>query len=149
VKIREGSHLQPFLNLDAIESSSFHPTGESFDFVASHHRRGNFDESLALRIAGTSSHFAIEALGKTYPGTLISLARASLQSCDIHEFEAELPAQNRKESCYGIVVHRPTGCELLMISERESFDVWVEGSIDLLSRSSQGPRVLGQKGAIQ
>jgi hypothetical protein len=130
--IKEGSHLQPFLNLDAVESSMFHPTSDSIEFVCSEHSRGNFGPKAVMRILqnnGGLRSIVLETEGTAYSGRLGFLTKSTFPLCSLYEFEGNFGAGRSKEGCYGFFIEEPPNCQLLMISEHERFDTWLRGSL--------------------
>jgi hypothetical protein len=138
-KIGEESHLQPFVNLDAVESILFRPSSESVEVVSSNCRRGNFDaNAIFLTYEGDQETHRIDlqTQSSTNSGKVTCLNKIAFQSCSIYEFEVVLRTRGSKEGCYGFIINKPPNCQLLMISESENFDMWLEGSFRSLS---EGP----------
>jgi hypothetical protein len=132
-KIEAGSHLLPFVNIEAVSADSFQPRWTTFHFKSKHRRRGRLDDTATLLVqfeGGNHVARLVDAFGQV-EAIVTRIAVAAIESLEIIEIEMRVPNGRRRasEAIYGVAVVDGESAELLLVSERENFDTWLEGTL--------------------
>jgi hypothetical protein len=135
-KIGEGSILRPFINILALQESSFTKNSLALTFVSRLHRRGEHTTSASLKThqSGDGRATAELTIGeRRFEATDCNIESAQLGASRLWfiEFEASsATGKPRSIPCYCAITEHASGAELQMISVDESLDAWVSGILD-------------------
>jgi hypothetical protein len=131
-RIGAGSHLLPFVNIEALEDACFRPGSAPFNFRSSLPLRGTFSSKITLRIVdGEDGHEALlQTDNVVVENEVTRLASADFPGLRIVEleFRAWPSSPRHAENVYAILLCQADLAQLLMVSERESFDSWMKGA---------------------
>lgn len=138
-RIGPGSHLLPFVNIGAVEDICFRPGSAPFKFRSSRALRGTSSSGVTLRIEDREygSEALLQVDNVTVKNELTALASTELRTLQIVELELRAwdPSSRRPENIYAMLLSYPDHAQLLMVSERENFDSWMEGTAAFRSAS--------------
>ncbi len=132
-RIGEGSLLRPFINILALQSSSFLKCSLNLAFVSRLHRRGERATSASLKTnqSGAGRTMVELTIGeRRFEGTDCNIESAQLGASRLWFIEFEAGTASGKTGstpCYCAITEHASGAELQVISVDESLDVWVSG----------------------
>ncbi|MDB5692664.1 MAG: hypothetical protein JWO81_1727 [Alphaproteobacteria bacterium] len=132
--VGRGSHLQPFVNLYAVEDAAFASCDQSLAFEGRKHLRGRFGAGTTLSAGRDRGRRVVRLAHGSWSveGRLLAMRAARVGATEIFELEFAMPGparRDRAEHAYAALLRREDVDELLVVSEQETFDVWLEGAL--------------------
>jgi hypothetical protein len=138
--VAKGSHLQPFVNLYAVEAAAFSACDRSLAFEGRQHLRGRLGAGATLFAGRDGDRRLVRLTHGTWAveGALLAMRAARAGATEMIELEFVTPGPRRRDRAehgYAMLLRRDGVDELLIVSELESFDVWLEGNLRLDSEA--------------